>query len=132
MQPEIDIGPVTLQTFGLMFALSFIVAGAIVAKQLGELEAADWAYEMVFAADRRHRGRADRLPDPELVEVSDDLLGNIFTGSGWSGSAAIGGAAAVCLWARWRGMLNWGLADLCSAPLAAGYAVGRIGLPALG
>ena len=31
MQPEIDIGPITLQTFGLCFALGFILAGAVLA-----------------------------------------------------------------------------------------------------
>ena len=108
MQPEIDIGPVTLQTFGLMFALAFIVAGAI-GKRLGELgKPPDWAYEMVFVAliGGIVGARLDFLIQ-NWSEVSDDLLGNIFSGSGlvWFGGA-IGGAAAVCLWARWRGMLT--------------------------
>jgi phosphatidylglycerol---prolipoprotein diacylglyceryl transferase len=130
MQPEIDIGPVTLQTFGLMFALGFIVAGVIVARRLGELgKPPDWAYEMVFAAliGGIVGARIDFLIQ-NWSEVSDDVLGNIFSGSGlvWFGGA-IGGAAAVCLWARWRGMFDWGLADLAAPGLAAGYAVGRIG-----
>jgi len=37
MQPEIHLGPVTLQTFGIAFALAFLAAGAVVAKRLGEL-----------------------------------------------------------------------------------------------
>ena len=37
MIPEIEIGPLTLQTFGLMFALSFIVGGLLVYKRLEEL-----------------------------------------------------------------------------------------------
>jgi phosphatidylglycerol---prolipoprotein diacylglyceryl transferase len=130
MQPEIDIGPVTLQTFGLMFALGFVVAGAIVARRLSELgKPPDWAYEMVFVAliGGIVGARIDFLIQ-NWSEVSDDVLGNIFTGSGlvWFGGA-IGGAITVCLWARWRGLLDWGLADLCSPALAAGYAVGRIG-----
>ena len=61
-------------------------------------------------------------------EVSDDLLGNLFSGSGlvWYGGA-IGGAIAVLLWARWRGILSLGLLDLAAVPLALGYAIGRIG-----
>ena len=51
MQPEIHLGPITLQTFGIMFALGFVAAGALVGKRLKELgKPADWAYEMVFAA----------------------------------------------------------------------------------
>ena len=34
MQPEIHLGPITLQTFGIMFALAFIAAGALVARRL--------------------------------------------------------------------------------------------------
>src|SRR5919106_1078523 len=101
MQPEIDIGPVTLQTFGLMFALGFIGAGALLAKRFAELgKPPDWAYEMVVGA------RVDFLIQ-NWSEVSDDLFGNIFSGSGlvWFGGA-IGGALAVVLWARWRGMFG--------------------------
>ena len=48
---ELDIGPLTLQTFGLMFALAFLAAGALIWKRLGEIgKPSDWAYEMGFAA----------------------------------------------------------------------------------
>ena len=52
----------------------------------------------------------------------------MFGGSGlvWYGGA-IGGAIGVLIWAHFRGMVNLGLLDLCSAPLALGYAIGRIG-----
>jgi phosphatidylglycerol---prolipoprotein diacylglyceryl transferase len=44
VQPEIEVGPITLQTFGLMFSLAFIAAGALVAKRLKELgKPVDWA-----------------------------------------------------------------------------------------
>ncbi len=33
MYPEIEIGPITLQTFGLMFGLGFVAAGALIAKR---------------------------------------------------------------------------------------------------
>ena len=32
MQPEIDLGPLTLQSFGLMLGLGFVVAGVLAAQ----------------------------------------------------------------------------------------------------
>jgi phosphatidylglycerol:prolipoprotein diacylglycerol transferase len=84
VQPELDIGPITLQTFGIMFALAFVAAGAVVAKRLDELgKPVDWAYEMIFAAlvGGIVGARADFVIE-NYSEVKDDLLGNIFSGSG--------------------------------------------------
>jgi phosphatidylglycerol:prolipoprotein diacylglycerol transferase len=130
MQPEIHLGPVTLQTFGIMFALAFIAAGALAGRRLHELgKPADWAYEMVFAAlvGGIVGSRMDFVIE-NYDSVKDDLLGNIFSGSGliWYGGA-IGGAIAVVLWAWWRGMLNLTLLDVAAPGLAIGYAIGRIG-----
>ena len=61
-------------------------------------------------------------------KVSGDLLGNIFSGSGLVFfGGLIGGAIGVLLWARWRGFLGWTLLDAAAAPIAIGYAVGRLG-----
>ena len=130
MYPEIEIGPLTLQTFGLMFGLAFIAAGAVVARRLVEWgKPGDWAYEMAFAAllGGLVGARIDFLLE-NWDEVGDDLLGNLFSGAGlvWYGGA-IGGALAVVLWARWRGLLGLRLLDLAAAPLAIGYAIGRVG-----
>jgi phosphatidylglycerol:prolipoprotein diacylglycerol transferase len=128
--PEIEIGPLTLQTFGLCFAAAFIVSGAIVGARLKELgKPVDWAYEMAFAAlvGGILGARAHWLLE-NWDEASEDVLGNIFSGSGlvWFGGL-IGGTLGVIIWARWRGYLNLGLLDLAAPALAAGYAVGRIG-----
>ena len=130
MQPEIHLGPVTLQTFGIMFACGFLAAGLLVARRLKELgKPVDWAYEMIFAAlvGGIVGSRVDFIIE-NYDAVSDDLLGNIFSGSGlvWYGGA-IGGAIAVVLWAWWRKMLNLTLLDICAPGLAIGYAIGRIG-----
>ena len=129
MQPEIHVG-ITLQTFGIMAALAFVFAGALVARRLGEWgKPTDWAYELVFAAaiGGLIGARLDFVIE-NYDSVKHDLLGNLFSGSGlvWYGGA-IGGAIAVGIWARLRGMFNAALLDLCAAPLAVGYAVGRIG-----
>src|SRR5918998_134408 len=130
MQPEIHLGPVTLQTFGIMFALGFVAAGLLVARRFKELgKPVDWAYELIFAGlvGGVVGARVNFLID-DWAEVSDDLLGNLFSGSGlvWYGGA-IGGAIGVLLWARWRGMLNLTLLDVVAPGLAVGYAIGRIG-----
>ena len=113
VQPEIHIGPLDLQTFGICFALGFLAAGAIVSRRLRELgKPRDWAYEIVFAAliGGLVGSRVDYLIQ-NWDEVSDDLLGNIFSGSGlvWFGGL-VGGALGVVLWA-----LLARLADLADA-----------------
>ena len=130
MLPEIDIGPLTLQTFGICFAAAFLAAGAVVWRRLDELgKPVDWAYEMGFAALIGGLvGARLNFVIENYDSVKDDLLGNIFTGSGlvWYGGA-IGGAIAVLLWAWWRGFLSLALLDLAAPALAIGYAIGRCG-----
>jgi phosphatidylglycerol:prolipoprotein diacylglycerol transferase len=130
MQPEIHLGPLDLQTFGICFALGFLVSGAVIARRLGELaKPPDWAYELVFAAlvGGLIGSRVDFLIQ-NWGDVSGDLLSNVFSGSGlvWFGGV-VGGALGVVLWARWRGWLGLEMLDTCAVPLAIGYAVGRIG-----
>jgi phosphatidylglycerol---prolipoprotein diacylglyceryl transferase len=130
MYPEINLGPLTLQSFGLMFALAFLAAGALIGKRLKELgKPVDWAYEMGFA------GLIGGIVGSRLYfivenydSVKDDLLGNVFSGSGlvWYGGA-VGGALAVLAWAWYRGILRLALLDLAAPALALGYAVGRVG-----
>lgn len=130
MQPEISIGPLTLQTFGICFALAFLASGWLVARRLDEIgEPPDWSYELIFCAliGGLVGARVDYLIQ-NWNEASEDLLGSIFSGSGlvWLGGL-IGGALGVVLWARWRGFLELRLLDLCAPGLALGYAIGRLG-----
>jgi phosphatidylglycerol---prolipoprotein diacylglyceryl transferase len=128
--PELHIGPLTLQTFGLMFALAFLAAGALIAKRLKEIgKPVDWAYEMGFAALLGGiAGSRIYFIVQNYDSVKDDLLGKLFSGSGlvWYGGA-IGGALAVALWAWYRGFLGLALLDLAAPALALGYAIGRCG-----
>jgi phosphatidylglycerol---prolipoprotein diacylglyceryl transferase len=128
--PEIHIGPLTLQSFGLMFALAFLAAGALIAKRLKELgKPVDWAHEMAFSALAGGVvGSRIYFIVQNYDSVKDDLLGNLFSGSGlvWYGGA-IGGALAVLLWAWYRDFLGLALLDLAAPALALGYAIGRCG-----
>jgi phosphatidylglycerol---prolipoprotein diacylglyceryl transferase len=130
VQPEIHLGPVTLQTFGIMFALGFLAAGALVARRLKELgKPVDWAYEMLFAAlAGGFVGARLYYMVQHWDTVKDDVFGSVFSGEGlvWYGGA-LGGALAVFLWARYRDFLTLALLDLAAPGLALGYAVGRIG-----
>jgi phosphatidylglycerol---prolipoprotein diacylglyceryl transferase len=128
--PHIQIGPVTIQTFGLMFALAFLAAGALVWKRLGEIgKPVEWAYEMAFAAlIGGIVGSRVYFVVQNYSSVKHDLLGSLFSGSGlvWYGGA-IGGALGVVLWAAWRRFLGLALLDLAAPALALGYAIGRCG-----
>jgi phosphatidylglycerol:prolipoprotein diacylglycerol transferase len=130
MQPELNLGPLTLQTFGIMFALGFVAAGVLVAKRFRELgKPVDWAYEMILAAlAGGFIGARVYYLAQNWDDASDDLLGNVFSGSGlvWYGGA-IGGAIAVLAWAWYRGFLTLVLLDVAAPGLALGYAVGRVG-----
>jgi phosphatidylglycerol:prolipoprotein diacylglycerol transferase len=130
MQPTIHIGPITLQTFGICFALAFVAAGAVLAKRLKELgKPPDWAYEAIlFALVGGLVGSRVYYVIENYDQVKHDFFGHLFSGSGlvWYGGA-IGGAIAVLIWAYRRRMLNLSLLDICSVPLAVGYALGRIG-----
>jgi phosphatidylglycerol---prolipoprotein diacylglyceryl transferase len=123
MLPEIDIGPLTLQTFGLCFALGFILSGVVLTKRFSELgKPPDWSYEMVFAA------LVGGLVGAKLDYVIQNPGEPLFSGSGlvWFGGV-LGGAIGVILWARWRGIPLWQICDIAAVPLALGYAIGRVG-----
>jgi phosphatidylglycerol---prolipoprotein diacylglyceryl transferase len=128
--PELELGPVTLQTFGICFAFGFLGAGALLGRRFTELgKPVDWAYEMIFAGlvGGLIGSRLDFLIQ-NYDSVSDDLVGALFSGSGlvWFGGV-VGGAVGVMLWARWRGFLEPRLFDVAAPALALGYAIGRVG-----
>lgn len=130
MQPEIHLGPLTLQTFGIAFAFAFVACGLVFGRRLYELgKPIDWAYEGIFAAliGGLVGSRLDYIIQ-NWDQVSGDVFGNIFSGSGLVFfGGLIGGAIGVILWAHWRGFLGWDLLDVGGPCIALGYAVGRIG-----
>jgi len=127
---SVDVLGLSIKTFGVFFALSFLAWGALTSRRLRELgKPAEWATEMVFVAI------AGGLVGARLyylvqnsASLHGSLLSNIFGGSGlvWYGGL-LGGAVAIIAWARWRGFLGLALLDMAGYGLALGYAVGRIG-----
>ena len=130
MRPSIDLAGISVKTFGVMFALGFLAAGAVAARRLRELgRPADWAYEIVFCAlGGGLVGSRLYYVVQNYDQVRHDLLGSLFSGSGlvWYGGV-IGGALAVVAWAAWRRLDALTLLDVSCLPLALGYAIGRIG-----
>jgi phosphatidylglycerol:prolipoprotein diacylglycerol transferase len=130
MLPEIHLGPLTIQTFGICFAVGFLVAAGIIGRRFRELgEPPEWTWEMTFSimVGGLVGARLDYVLE-NWDKVSGNLLGNLFSGSGliWYGGV-IGGAVGGLIWAWRRGWLGWQLPDLACIPLALGYAIGRCG-----
>jgi phosphatidylglycerol---prolipoprotein diacylglyceryl transferase len=132
---HIHIGGITIQTFGIFFALNFVAWGFLAARRLKELgKPVDWAYEIVVSAviGGLIGARAYYLIQNH-GSLHGSLLGNVFGGSGlvWYGGL-LGGTIAVLLWARWRGFFNLQLVDIAAVGLPLGYAIGRIGCQVAG
>src|SRR4051794_25936807 len=130
MQPEIHLGPLTIQTFGICFAVGFIVAAGVIGRRFRELgENADWTWELTFSVmvGGLVGSRLDYMIENWDV-VQHDFFGSLFSGTGlvWYGGV-IGGTIGACLWAWRRDWLGWRIADLLCIPLALGYAIGRVG-----
>jgi len=130
MQPEIHLGPLTIQTFGICFAFGFLAAAGVIGRRFREIgEPADWTWELVFSvmAGGLIGSRVDYMIE-NWDTVRHDVFGSLFSGSGlvWYGGV-IGGALGAVIWAWRRGWLGWKLADLACIPLALGYAIGRCG-----
>ena len=130
MLPELHLGPVTVQTFGLCLALSLISCGLLAAKRFRELgRPVDWAYEALFAAGVGGilGAKLDWIvqnPDQaSAAGVVDAVFGPglVFFGG------LLGGALLVSAWAWWRGYFGYELADVAAPAIALGYALGRIG-----
>jgi phosphatidylglycerol---prolipoprotein diacylglyceryl transferase len=120
--PELHIGGLTIQMFGLCLGVAFLVAGWLVARRLSELgRQPDLAYEMVFAA------LVGGIIGAKLWYLAENG-GPLFSGTGLTFyGGLIGGALAVIAWTTYRGKLDLKLADAVVPSLAAAYAIGRIG-----
>jgi phosphatidylglycerol---prolipoprotein diacylglyceryl transferase len=124
---HINIFGISIQTFGVFFALNFLAWGAVTHRRLDELgKPTEWAFEMVVVAVV---GGLIGARAYYLIQNHKSIsLGNVFSGSGlvWYGGLA-GGVVAMLIWAHRRRFLNLQLFDIAAYGLALGYAIGRIG-----
>lgn len=125
MIPDLfTIGPFTLHSFGLMAALALIIPAWFAGRDLAQRGYdASLAWEMILAAGIG--GFAGAKID---YLIQNDGQGGFFSGTGlvWYGGV-VGGAIGVIALSLWRRIPLGVAANVAAAPLALGYAIGRIG-----
>jgi phosphatidylglycerol:prolipoprotein diacylglycerol transferase len=130
VHPEIHLGPLTIQSFGLCVAIAFLAAGVLVQRRLMELgQDGELAYEVTGAAlVGGIFGARLWWALGDWNDLIHDPWHKLFSGSGlvWYGGL-IGGVLAVWAWAHWRKVSIEILCSVGAPALALGYALGRIG-----
>src|SRR5260221_7760936 len=117
MLVAVHFSGVSLNAFGIVFALAFLACGLLIARRLRGLgKPVDWAYEMVFAA------LVGGVVGSRVYFIAQNgtgggLTNTLFSGSGliWYGGV-VGGALAVALRARYRRVPRGGGPLLASPP----------------
>jgi phosphatidylglycerol:prolipoprotein diacylglycerol transferase len=125
--PELgSIGPFTFYSFGLMVALAIVGGAVFLAIDLRQRGYdPSWAIEVAFAAGV---GGFVGARIYYLIENWGEPGMGLFSTTGivWYGGVA-GGFIGVFLWSLWRRIPVGITANMVAAPLALGYAIGRIG-----
>lgn len=119
---SLTLGPITLTGYGLMMMAAFLLAGWAIQLDLrGRALSEDFASDLILA------GVVGGLVGAKVWYVA--LTGEgLFARGGfvWYGGF-MGGVAGVLLAGRLRRVPTWFTLDICAAPLALGYALGRVG-----
>jgi len=123
----LHVGPLTLTGYGLMMMVAFLMAGWAI-----QLDLRRRGLEEEYAADIVVAGVVGGLVGAKLWYLA--LTGNLLHPGAWitrGGFVWYGGflgAVAAILWNGHRKKIPGRFtAELCAAPLALGYAVGRVG-----
>jgi len=134
--PTIELGPLTLRTFGIMVALG-VVLGISVAARLGEQvgrpadETINLGIKLVVAGVVGARvtwvlTHLDQIESP--VDVIAVWEGGLQFSGGFIGAVLLG----LPVFLRWDRLTRWRMLDRVMLGLALGLAVGRIGCYAVG
>jgi phosphatidylglycerol:prolipoprotein diacylglycerol transferase len=126
----LNLGPLTIYSFGAMMALGFLMSGYIVSLGLARkgLDPEDAWSIILWAAVGGVAGARLLAIVSEWEAFLQHPIGSIFSGSGfvWYGGL-IGGLIAVSVFV-WRRGYRWiVIADTVAPALAMGHAIGRIG-----
>jgi phosphatidylglycerol:prolipoprotein diacylglycerol transferase len=131
MYPEIlNLGPVTIYSYGLMAALGFLLGGYLLERELVRVgHKKELAGSIIIAAIIGGIIGSKIyyiIQNPYLLK--EDFLGTVFSGAGlvWYGGA-IGGLLTVTWWIRRKGLPFLIAADLLGPLLLLGQGMGRIG-----
>lgn len=128
--PHLHVAGLTLQSFGVCFALAFVVATLLLRRRLTELQRpGEWAYEIgLVAALGGFVGARVNFVWQNWGSLRGHGWSTALSGSGlvWFGGL-LGGALAVFAWAAARRFLTVTLLDAAAPALAAGYVIGRLG-----
>ena len=129
MIPEINIGPITLYTFGIMSVLGFWIGGFVMGRFLVQLgKPREWAWEMILVA--MIGGVIGASIDWAIQNNGSlaDTAQNILSGGGlvWFGGM-MGGMTAFILWSIWRKNLGWEIVAVSSFGFILVQLFGRIG-----
>jgi phosphatidylglycerol:prolipoprotein diacylglycerol transferase len=126
----IELGPVTIYSFGVMMALGFLASGYVVTKELGRKGLdPNLGSALVFWA------AVGGLVGARLWVILDDFreflaapIDFIFSGAGfvWYGGL-VGGLTAVTLFIRYHGLPWLVTADSLASAIPLGHAIGRVG-----
>lgn len=134
--PEIEVGPITLKTFGLMVALGVFVGVALAARHarsrgLSGEEVARLGVVMVLTGLVGAR-LAWVLSHLGEIDTPLDVVAVWKGGLAFTGGFVAAGAVAVIALRRWPPARRWQIADGMALGLTAGLAIGRVGCLAVG
>lgn len=125
-----DIGSLTIQSFGLLFALGIAVAVYLGLRRLKTKKEQDHGYNIALLAVVFGLIGARLLHVLQFWDVYSSNLFSIINlisgGLTWYGGF-IGGLLAVIVYIKLKKLDFWKLADIIAPPLAIGYVIGRIG-----
>lgn len=134
--PEIDLGPVSIRTFGLMVAIG-VMLGAVIASRIGERwgvpadDTIGLATRLVVAGVIGARitwvlTHLDQVDSP--VDVVAVWEGGLQFSGGFLAAIAVG----FPTFRRWSKLTRWRMLDGLALGLAVGLAVGRVGCYSVG
>jgi phosphatidylglycerol:prolipoprotein diacylglycerol transferase len=129
MLPEIQVGPLTLYTFGLLSVLGFWVCGFVLQRFWQDIgRPGEWAWEMVLGSMVFGVFGASIDWALQNKESLQEALGGAFTGGGlvWFGGM-IGALVFLFFWSLYRKNFGWEMFAVASVGFLIVQFFGRLG-----